>query len=584
MGLEPNQHVKAWVDEMAQMVTPDRIYWCDGSEEEKTCLTADAIRAGDFKELNQEKMPGCLFHRSAQNDVARTEHLTFICTPTKEEAGPTNNWMAPAEAYEKLRKVFAGSYKGRTMYVIPFIMGHPGSPFSKVAVQLTDSLYVVLSMRIMTRMGTEAWKQLGDSDKFIRCMHGKADLSMDHRYICHFPQDSTIWSVGSGYGGNALLGKKCLSLRVASYQARMEGWMAEHMLIAGIENPQGEVRYVAAAFPSACGKTNLAMLIPPASMKGWKVWTIGDDIAWLRVGKDGRLWAVNPENGFFGVAPGTNSKTNPNAIKTISHDSLYTNVALRDDGTVWWEGHDEPAPAHAINWKGEEWTPASDAPAAHPNSRFTAPAANCPVISPKWQDPEGVPIDAIIFGGRRPRMVPLVYESLSWQHGVFIGATMASERTAAQQGKLGEVRRDPMAMLPFAGYDMAQYWNHWLEMGKKIPNPPKIFNVNWFRQDDKGKFIWPGFGENMRVLQWILDRCNGKAGAVESPVGYMPTPDDINTEDLDMDPAAMKDLLTIDPAEWKAELEGQAEFFAKFQNVPAAIKCEYEGLKKRMGL
>jgi phosphoenolpyruvate carboxykinase (GTP) len=582
MSAEPNQHVKAWVDEIARMVKPDRIHWCDGSEQERKCLTADAIKAGDFQELNQQKMPGCLFHRSAQNDVARTEHLTFICTPTKDEAGPTNNWMAPAEAYKKLGEVFAGSYKGRTMYVIPFIMGQPGSPFSKVAVELTDSLYVVLSMRIMTRVSTDAWKQLGGSSDFTRCLHGKADLSMERRFICHFPQDNTIWSVGSGYGGNALLGKKCLSLRIAGYQARKEGWLAEHMLIAGLTNPQGQTRYIAAAFPSACGKTNLAMLIPPAAMKGWKVSTIGDDIAWLRVGPDGRLWAVNPENGFFGVAPGTNMKSNPNAMRSVARDSFYTNVALRGDGTVWWEGHDDPAPAHAIDWKGQNWTPDTKDPAAHPNSRFTAPAANCPVIDPKWQDPQGVPIDAILFGGRRPRMVPLVYESLNWQHGVFVGATMASERTAAQIGTLGEVRRDPMAMLPFCGYDMAAYWQHWLDMGRQIPKPPKIFNVNWFRHDEFGKFLWPGYGENMRVLEWILGRCTGKANAVESPVGYMPTPADINTQGLDIDAAVMKDLLTITPAEWKAEIQNQGEFFAKFANCPAAIKSEYEAFKKRM--
>lgn len=584
MSVQPNKHVKAWVDEMASMVQPDQIYWCDGSEEERKRLTADSLKAGDFQELNQQDLPGCLLHRSALNDVARTAQLTFICTPTKEDAGPTNNWMAPQEAYGKLREIFNGSYKGRTMYVIPFIMGQVGSPFSKVAVELSDSLYVALSMRIMTRMGVAAWEQLGESDDFTRCMHGKADLSMDQRYICHFPQDNAIWSVGSGYGGNALLGKKCLSLRLASYQARDEGWMAEHMLIAGLTNPQGQTKYIAAAFPSACGKTNLAMLIPPEVMKGWKVTTIGDDIAWLRVGADGRLWAVNPENGFFGVAPGTNSKTNPNAMKTISHDSLYTNVALKDDGTVWWEGHDDPAPAHALDWKGNDWTPASTEPAAQPNSRFTAPAANCPVIDPKWQDPAGVPIDAIIFGGRRPRMVPLVYQSKSWQHGVFVGATMASEQTAAELGTLGQIRRDPMAMLPFAGYNMAAYWGHWLEMGKKIPNPPKIFHVNWFRQDEKGAFMWPGFGENMRVLEWILGRCQDKANAVETPVGFMPTPADINTKDLDLEAAVLKDLLTINPAEWKPEIENQSEFFAKFKDIPRAILSEHEALKKRMGM
>lgn len=585
MAAQPNGHVKRWVDEMAEMVQPDAIHWCDGSEEEKARLTKEAIEVGDFVELNQEKLPGCLLHRSAHNDVARTENLTFICTPTPEETGPTNNWMAPDEAYAKLRQIFAGSYRGRTMYVIPFVMGPIGSPFSKVGVELTDSLYVVLSMRIVTRMGAVAWEQLGGSDDFTRCMHGKEQLSMDRRYICHFPQDNAIWSVGSGYGGNALLGKKCLALRIASCLGREEGWLAEHMLIAGIESPDGEVRYVAAAFPSACGKTNLAMLIPPDSMPGWKVWTVGDDIAWLRVGPDGRLWAINPENGFFGVAPGTSCKSNPNALTTVEHDSLYTNVAMRDDGTVWWEGHDDPAPAHAIDWKGNDWTPGMDHPAAHPNSRFTAPAANCPVISPHWEDPQGVPIDAIVFGGRRARLAPLVYEAFNWQHGTFVGATMASERTAAQLGKLGEVRRDPMAMLPFCGYNVADYLSHWLAMGKRIPNPPKIFHVNWFRQDGQGRWLWPGFGENLRVLKWVLERCEGKAAAQETPIGYMPHREDIDTTGIDVTPETMNELLAIDQAAWADEIRQQAEFFTQLGNrLPAGICQEHEALKKRLGL
>ena len=585
MAAQPNQHVKAWVDQLARLCKPDQLYWCDGSEAEKQRLTASAIQAGDFMELNQDKHPGCLLHRSAQNDVARTENLTFICTPTANQAGPTNNWMAPDQAYAKLGALFDGSYRGRTMYVIPFIMGPLGSPFSKVGVQLTDSLYVVLSMRIVTRMGEQAWQQLGESNDFTRCLHGKGDLSMDRRFICHFPHDNTIWSIGSGYGGNALLGKKCLALRVAGWMGRQEGWLAEHMLIAGIQDPAGNIRYVAAAFPSACGKTNLAMLVPPNAMKGWKVWTVGDDIAWLRVGPDGRLWAINPENGFFGVAPGTSSKSNPNALASVAHDSLYTNVALRDDGTVWWEGHDEAPPAHAIDWTGADWAPGNGKAAAQANSRFTAPASNCPVISPHWQDPRGVPIDAIIFGGRRARLAPLVYEAFNWQHGVFVGATMASERTAAQVGKIGEVRRDPMAMLPFCGYNMAEYFQHWLQMGKAIARPPRIFHVNWFRQDDNGKFLWPGFGENLRVLQWILDRCAGTGQASETPIGHMPAASAINTAGLSLPAGAMEQLLSINHDDWADEIRHQEEFFAQFgDSLPCGLQTEHQSLKSRLKL
>ncbi len=579
-----NKAVLAWVDEMAKLCKPDKVVWCDGSEEEKKRLIAECLKDGELEELNQEKNPGCYLHRSAQNDVARTEHLTFICTPTQEEAGPTNNWMAPAEAYKKLSAIFDGAMKGRAMYVVPFIMGPAGSPFSKVGVELTDSRYVVLNMRIMTRMGDVAWKELGDSSGFTRGLHSKGDLREDRRFICHFPQDNTIWSVGSGYGGNALLGKKCMALRIASALGRKEGWLAEHMLILGVENPQGEVRYITAAFPSACGKTNLAMLIPPPALKGYKVWTVGDDIAWLRVGPDGRLWASNPEAGFFGVIPGTNSKSNPNAMKTILKNTIYTNAAKRPDGTPWWEGHDDPAPAEAVDWRGQKWTPASKDKAAHPNSRFTAPAAQAPCISPKWQDPAGVPIDAIVFGGRRARVAPLVYEAFNWQHGVFVGASAASETTAAQQGgALGVTRRDPMAMLPFCGYNMADYFSHWLEMGKRIPKPPKIFHVNWFRTDANGKFIWPGFGENLRVLLWILDRAQGKGDAVETPIGYLPPPEAIPLEGLNISRDALRSLLTIDRADWEAELKSMGEFFAKFgQRLPQGIRAEQAALAKRL--
>jgi phosphoenolpyruvate carboxykinase (GTP) len=578
-----NKTVLAWVEECARLLSPDRIHWIDGSDAERRALIAECLRDGELEELNQERLPGCYFHRSALNDVARTEQLTFICTPTQDEAGPTNNWMAPSDAYAKLRAVFEGAMRGRTMYVIPFIMGPAGSPFSKVGVEITDSRYVVLNMGTMTRMGAVAWKQLGDSDDFTRGLHSKADLNENRRFICHFPQDNTIWSVGSGYGGNALLGKKCLALRIASALGQKEGWLAEHMLILGIQNPQGETRYIAAAFPSACGKTNLAMLVPPAALKGYKVWTVGDDIAWLRVGPDGRLWAMNPEAGFFGVVPGTNSKSNPNAVATIRTNTIYTNVAKRPDGTVWWEGHDEPAPANAVDWKGQPWTPASKEKAAHPNSRFTAPAAQCPAISPEWQNPAGVPIDAIVFGGRRARVAPLVYQAFDWAHGVFVGATTASETTAAQAGAVGVVRRDPMAMLPFCGYNMADYFAHWLAMGEKTPKPPAVFHVNWFRQDAAGKFIWPGFGDNLRVLLWILERAQGRGAAVKTPVGYMPTADALNVDGLSLSRETMSSLLSADRQDWEKDIDDIDAFFAKFgDRLPKALKAQRDALVQRL--
>ncbi len=580
-----NSAVQKWVDEMSRLCKPDNVVWCDGSEEEKKRLIQECLASGELEELDQKKMPGCYYSRSAVNDVARTENLTFICTPTKEEAGPNNNWMAPAEAYKKLGAIYDGAMKGRTMYVVPFIMGPAGSPFSKVGFEITDSRYVVLNMRIMTRMGDIALKQLGNSDDFTRGLHSKADLNLERRFICHFPQDNTIWSVGTGYGGNALLGKKCLALRIASKLGEKEGWMAEHMLILGIENPKGDVQYITAAFPSACGKTNLAMLIPPEGLlkQGWKIWTVGDDIAWLRIGEDGRLWASNPEAGFFGVVPGTNSKSNPNAMKTIRTNTIYTNVAKKPDNTVWWEDSDEPAPAEAMDWKGEKWTPASKDKAAHPNSRFTAPASQCPCISPKWEDPAGVPISAIVFGGRRAKVAPLAYEAFNWQHGVFVGASAASETTAAQQGgAVGVVRRDPMAMLPFCGYNMADYFAHWLNMGKKIPKPPKIFHVNWFRRDANNKFMWPGFGDNMRVLLWILDRVAGKGKAIETPIGHIPTVDAINWEGLNLSEDAKKALLAINPADWEQELGSMEEFFKQFgDRLPKGIKDEMDGLRSR---
>ena len=585
-----NINVNKWIDEMVELNKPDNIVWVDGSEEEMIRLQNESVAIGEMVRLNEDFYPGCLYHRTAINDVARVENRTFICAPTKDEAGPTNNWMDPREAYTMLRGLFDGAMKGRTMYIIPYSMGPIGSPLGKIGIEITDSIYVVLNMRIMTRMGELALKQLGDSNDFVRCLHSKADIDEEKRYIMHFPQDNAIWSINSGYGGNVLLGKKCFALRIASYQAKHEGWMAEHMLILGIEDPQGKTDYITGAFPSACGKTNLAMLIPPAYAKGYKVYTVGDDIAWMRPGKDGRLYAINPEAGFFGVAPGTSMESNPNALLTTLKNTIFTNVALTDDKKVWWEGMGVPAPVHAIDWMGREWTPDTVGPdgkkikAAHPNSRFTAPAAQCPCISPDWEKEEGVPISGILFGGRRARTAPLVYQSFNWVHGVFVGATMASETTAAASGAVGVVRRDPMAMLPFIGYNVGDYFQHWLDMGKKITNQPKIFNVNWFRTNEQGKFLWPGYGDNFRVLKWIVDRCNDKAEAVETPIGFIPKAEDIDLEGLDnFTSADVANLLSIENDVWKEEVAGMEEHFAKFEKLPAELKDELKALKTRFG-
>ena len=580
-----NKAVKNWVEEMSKLTKPDNIVWLDGSAEEKERLTKEALSTGELYELDQEKLPGCVLHRTAVNDVARVEHLTFICTSRKEDAGPTNNWMAPAEAYERLGKIFDGSMKGRTMYVIPYLMGPAGSPFSKVGIEVTDSIYVVLNMRIMTRMGKAAMDHLGESEDFVKGLHSKADLNPDRRFICHFPEDNAIWSVGSGYGGNVLLGKKCFSLRIASNMGRKEGWMAEHMLILGIQDPKGEVTYIAAAFPSMCGKTNLAMLIPPEVLEkeGYRAWTVGDDIAWLRIGADGRLYAVNPEAGFFGVAPGTSMKSNPNAMLTVQKNTIFTNVLLTPEDTVWWEGMGVEPPQSGIDWKGNPWTPQNGEKGANPNSRFTAPASQCPSISSEWENPDGVPISAILFGGRRAKVAPLVYQSFDWNHGVYVGSTMASETTAAATGAVGVVRRDPMAMLPFCGYNMGDYFAHWLEMGKRIPNAPKIFNVNWFRTDENGKFIWPGYGDNLRVLKWIIQRCKGVVEAVETPIGYLPDAKDIDITGLPgITEETVKGLLNIDRESWDGEMKDQEAFLAKFDRLPAEIKAQYEAQAKRL--
>ncbi len=587
-----NNAVKTWMDEMIAMCRPSQIVWIDGSEEQLEALREEAVSTGEMIKLNQEKLPGCYYHRTAENDVARVEDRTFICTPTEEEAGPINNWMEPEKMYAKLKALYEGSMEGRTMYVIPYSMGPVGSPFSKIGIELTDSIYVVLNMAIMTRVGKEVIKQLGDSADFVKCLHAKKDVNPEERYIVQFPQDSTIWSINSAYGGNVLLGKKCFALRIASYLGMKEGWMAEHMLILGLENPQGEVRYICAAFPSACGKTNLAMLIPPEYLKekGYKVWTVGDDISWLRIGPDGRLYAINPEAGFFGVAPGTSEKTNFNALAATKKNTIFTNVAINnDDMTVWWEGLDKNPPVNATEWKGTEVNGpefvAEGNKLAHPNSRFTAPAVNCPCISKEFENPQGVPIDAIVFGGRRAKCAPLVYQARDWQHGVFVGATMASETTAAAAGAVGVVRRDPMAMKPFVGYNMADYFGHWLEMGKKMDpeKAPKIFHVNWFRQDDEGNFMWPGFGDNMRVLLWILDRCSGKADAIDSEIGYMPKPEDIDITDLDIDADTLKDLLTVDKNIWLEDVANQKEYFAQFgDRLPKEISEELAKLEENL--
>ncbi len=587
-----NKTVLAWLDEMVAMCKPAKVTWIDGSEEQLEALRAEAVSTGEMIKLNEEKLPGCYYHRTAENDVARVEDRTFICTPTKEEAGPINNWMAPDEMYAKLKALYDGAMEGREMYVIPYSMGPVGSPFSKIGIELTDSIYVVLNMAIMTRVGQAVMDQLGDSDDFVKCLHAKKDVNPDDRYIVQFPQDRTIWSINSAYGGNVLLGKKCFALRIASYLGWKEGWMAEHMLILGLENPEGEVKYICAAFPSACGKTNLAMLIPPEYLKekGYKVWTVGDDIAWLRIGPDGRLYAINPEAGFFGVAPGTSVKTNFNALESTKKNTIFTNVAINnEDMTVWWEGLDKNPPVDATEWKGSKVNGpeyiANGGKLAHPNSRFTAPAKNCPCISPEFENPQGVPVDAIVFGGRRAKCAPLVYQSRDWQHGTFVGATMASETTAAAAGAVGVVRRDPMAMKPFAGYNMAMYWGHWLEMGKKLGDKaPKIFNVNWFRKDDEGNFMWPGFGDNMRVLLWILDRCAGKVDADECAIGYVPKAEDIDITDLeDCDLDTIKELLTVDKEVWLEDVENIKEYFAQFgDTLPQEMADELAKLENNL--
>jgi phosphoenolpyruvate carboxykinase (GTP) len=572
-----------WIEEVAAITTPDRILICDGSETERAQIVKECLATGELIELNQTKMPRCYLHRSAPHDVARTEHLTFVCSRQQDDAGPNNNWMEPAAAKAKLTPLFNGSMKGRTMFVVPFLMGPPGSEFSKVGVEITDSRYVVLSMRIMTRVGQVALDQLGSSNDFTRCLHSLGDLSPDRRFIMHFPEENAVWSVGSGYGGNALLGKKCMALRLASWLARKEGWLAEHMLILGLQDPQSRMHYVCGAFPSACGKTNLAMLVPPPSMPGWKAATVGDDIAWLRPAPDGRLYAINPEAGFFGVVPGTSRKTNPTAFDMIQHDTLFTNVALRPDGTPWWEGHQDPAPAQALDWQGRPWTPGSAEKAAHPNSRFTTPATNCATLSPEFDNPSGVPIEAILFGARRQRRVPLVYEARSWQHGTFLGATLSSETTAAATGKVGVLRRDPMAMWPFCGYNMGDYFQHWLDVGETLTRPPKIFRVNWFRTGEDGKFLWPGFGDNLRVLQWVLERCADRGEYTDTAIGYIPTPNAIDRKGLAVTDQQMAALLKVDPAEWVEAVAGQEDLITKFgSHFPPSLRHEHDELARRI--
>ena len=582
-----NKTVLAWLDEMKELVNPDKVVWIDGSEEQLEELRKEACSTGEMIKLNEEKLPGCYLHRTAVNDVARVEGRTFICSRKEEDAGPTNHWMDPEKAYKMLFDIARGSYKGRTMYIIPYSMGPVGSPLAKIGLEVTDSIYVVLNMAIMTRVGQAVLDVLGDSEDWVKGLHCKCDIDEEKRYICHFPEDNYIISVNSGYGGNVLLGKKCFALRIASYLGKNEGWMAEHMLILGIENPQGEVKYVTAAFPSACGKTNLAMLIPPEGYrnKGYKVWTVGDDIAWMRQGADGKLYAINPENGFFGVAPGTNMKSNPNALISTQKGTIFTNVAHNlDDNTVWWEGLDKNPPENALDWTGEPWNgKTSEKKGAHPNSRFTAPAKNCPCISAEFDKGEGVPVSAIIFGGRRAQTTPLVYQSRDWNNGVFVGSIMASETTAAATGAVGVVRRDPMAMLPFCGYHMGDYFQHWFEMGEKLgENAPKIFNVNWFRLDSEGHFLWPGFGDNFRVLEWILKRCEGKVDAKETAIGYVPYAEDINLEGIqDFDIETLKSILEVDKAAWAKEAEGIEEFYKQFgDKLPQELRNQLETLKK----
>lgn len=613
MNKQPTQHLELlqWIQECKELCQAERVVWIDGSDEQKQQLTAEAVELGEVIELNQEKLPGCVYHRTARNDVARTEGCTFICCRDEEDAGPTNHWMDPATAYEEARAFFYGSMRRRTMadgskrsgtlYVVPYSMGPVGSAFSKIGVELTDSIYVVLNMLIMCRCGTAVLETLGADGEFTRCLHARAELDDKRRRILHFPEDNTVWSVNSGYGGNVLLGKKCLALRIASYLAKQEGWMAEHMLIVGIEHPDGHIDYIAGAFPSACGKTNLAMLVPPEALakKGYKVWTVGDDIAWMRV-RDGRLWAINPEAGFFGVAPGTNSQSNANALATVRRNSIFTNTLLCPDGTVWWEDGEGDPPEEGLDWAGEHWHPGITGPSwkpgktdehghhhhvygAHPNSRFTAPCRQCPSIAPNWEDPDGVPISAIIFGARRSRLAPLVIESLNWKHGVYLGANMTSERTAAQYGKIGEVRRDPMAMRPFCGYNMADYFQHWLDIGQRLADPPKIFRVNWFNRDDEGGFLWPGFGENLRVLLWMLERCRGNAAAVQTPVGHVPTYESMDWTGLPFPRDVFEELIAINREDWLEEHDENKAFLLQFGNrIPKELLDEHAAREHRL--
>ena len=598
-SLTKNPNVNAWVEEMIALTKPDKVVWIDGSEEQLQSLRDEACETGEMIKLNEEKLPGCLYHRTLPNDVARVEDRTFICTKKKEDAGPTNNWCDPQEMYAKLTPMYDGVMKGRTMYVIPYSMGPIGSPLAKVGVEITDSIYVVLNMDIMTRMGAKAFDNLGDeSNDFVRGLHSKAQVDPENRYIVQFPEDNTIWSINSAYGGNVLLGKKCFALRIASFQGKNEGWMAEHMLILGVEKPNGEVKYITAAFPSACGKTNLAMLIPPKTYtdKGYKVWTVGDDIAWMKQGEDGRLYAINPENGFFGVAPGTNAKSNHNALESTKKNTIFTNVAINnDDMTVWWEKLDKNPPVNATEWKGAKVNGpeyvAEGNTLAHPNSRFTAPAVNCPCISPEFNNPQGVPISAIIFGGRRASTTPLVYQSFDWTHGTYMGSAVSSETTAAATGAVGVLRHDPMAMKPFIGYNVGDYWAHWLEMGEKLGDKaPKIFNVNWFKQDEDGNFIWPGFGDNMRVLDWIIKRCEGEVDAQETAIGYIPKPEDLNLEGIEdeVTPEILDKLLDVDKDLWTKEIAEMRRYYKediadKGGKIPEELIKQLDKLEERLG-
>ncbi len=571
-----------WVEEVAGLTRPERIVWCDGSSSERERLIESMLKDGTLIQFDEKTYPNCYLHRSDPRDVARTEKVTFICTRRKEDAGPTNNWMAPEEAKNRVRPLFQGAMKGRTMYVVPYIMGPSESPFSKVGVEVTDSAYVAVSMGIMTRTGRVALDRLGRSDDFVPGLHSLGDLDPEHRFILHIPEEKLIWSVGSGYGGNALLGKKCFALRIASWMAREQGWMAEHMLILGLEDPGGRVTYMAAAFPSACGKTNLAMMVSALEDEGYHVWTVGDDIAWLHPGPDGYLYAVNPEAGFFGVAPGTNEQTNPNVMEALHRNTIFTNVGFTAQKQPWWEGLTEQPPQGMIDWKGNPWSP-SNGPAAHPNSRYTVSARQSPSISPRWEDPAGVPISAFIFGGRRAKLEPLVYEAYSWQHGVYSGATLASETTAAATGAVGVLRRDPMAMLPFCGYNMGHYFGHWLEMGRRLTHPPRVFHVNWFRRDADGRFLWPGYGQNVRVLKWMLDRIDGTAEARETPIGLVPTPQSLTLDGLKLSNETLEALLRVDSGDWSTEIEGVKDFFSKFGNdLPKELHHEAEQVIRRL--